>query len=116
MRFLADENFDNRILRGVLLKNADFDVIRVQDTEVYQADDATVLAWAADNGRILLTRDVKTMPDYAYKRIRAGLPMPGIVEVSRKLPIGQAVFELLIFVGASEAAEWENKITYLPLR
>ena len=48
MRFLADENFDNRILEGAraLLQehNLDFDVIRVQDTEVYQADDPTILA------------------------------------------------------------------------
>ncbi|MCC6802008.1 MAG: DUF5615 family PIN-like protein [Anaerolineae bacterium] len=116
MRFLADENFDNRILRGVSLKHVDFDVIRVQDTEVYQADDAAVLEWAAQEGRIILTRDVKTMPDYAYQRIDAGLPMPGMVEVSRKLSVGQAVEELLIFIGASDAAEWENRVTYLPLR
>lgn len=116
MRFLADENFDNRILRGVSLKHVDFDVIRVQDTEVYQADDAAVPEWAAQEGRIILTRDVKTMPDYAYQRIDAGLPMPGMVEVSRKLSVGQAVEELLIFIGASDAAEWENRVTYLPLR
>ena len=115
MRFLADENFDNDILRGVRLKNPSFDVIRVQETEVYKADDPTVLAWAAKEARILLTHDLKTMPRYAYERIEAGLPMPGVIEISRQVPVGQAISELLTVIGASNAAEWENQVTYLPL-
>ncbi|HVU10208.1 MAG TPA: DUF5615 family PIN-like protein [Phototrophicaceae bacterium] len=70
MRFLADENFDNTILRGVLQENPDFDFIRVQDTEIYEADDPTVLAWAAQQSRILLKHDVKTMSRYAYDRVK----------------------------------------------
>lgn len=31
MRFLADENFNNNILRGLLRRKADLDIIRVQD-------------------------------------------------------------------------------------
>lgn len=116
MRFLADENFDNDILRGVLRENPDLDVIRVQDTEIYQADDPTVLAWAAREGRILLTHDVNTMVGFVYDRIRAGLAMPGVVEIGNQVSIGQAVTELLLIDGASDAAEWENKVIYLPLR
>lgn len=117
MRFLADENFDNNILRGVLTENADFDCIRVQDTELYQADDEVVLAWAAKEGRILLTHDVRTMTGYANERVRAGLPMPGVFEVRKqRMSTGQAINELLTLIGASDAAEWENKVTYLPLR
>ncbi len=116
MRFLADENFDNRILEDVALKTNDFDVIRVQDTEIYQADDPTVLAWAARENRILLTRDVNTMIGFAYARIEAGLPMPGVIEIRRQTAIGKAIDELLEVIGASDASEWANKVTYLPLR
>ncbi|MEO8396753.1 MAG: DUF5615 family PIN-like protein [Chloroflexota bacterium] len=115
MRFLADENFDNDILRGIRRKNPNFDVIRVQDTEVYQADDPTVLSWAAREGRILLTHDLKTMSRYAYDRIEAGLPMLGVIEIGNQVSVGQAIDELLLIDGASDAAEWENKVTYLPL-
>ncbi len=59
MRFLAEENFDNDILRGVLSKCADFDYVRVQDTEIYQADDAAMLAWAAKEWHTLLTCPIK---------------------------------------------------------
>ena len=54
LRFVTDENFNNRILRALLREDPDFDVVRVQDTEVYQADDPIVLEWAAQNGRVLL--------------------------------------------------------------
>lgn len=115
MRFLADENFDNRILEGVRRDNPDFDVIRVQDTEIYQADDPSVLAWAAKEHRILLTRDVNTMVGFAYQRVEAGLFMPGVIEIRHQATIGKAIEEILTVIGASDAAEWENKVVYLPL-
>jgi hypothetical protein len=117
MRFLADENFDNLILRGVLRENPEFDVIRVQDTDAYQMADPVVLAWAAQEGRILLTHDVKTMTYHAYERVVAGLPMPGVIEVSKqRMSLAQVVAELLILDGASDPAEWENLVIYLPMR
>jgi hypothetical protein len=117
MRFLADENFDNLILRGIWRENPNFDVVRVQDTDIYQAADPAVLAWAAQEGRILLTHDVKTMTLYAYERVAAGLPMHGVIEVSKqRMSLGQAVTELLIIDGASDPAEWENLVVYLPMR
>lgn len=30
-RFLADENFNNQIVRGVLRQSSDVDIVRVQD-------------------------------------------------------------------------------------
>jgi hypothetical protein len=116
MRFLADENFDNLILRGILRENPNFDVVRVQDTDVYQAAAPVVLAWAAVEGRILLTHDVKTMTYHAYERVEAGLPMPGVIEVSKQqMSLGRAVEELLIIDGASDPSEWENLVAYLPM-
>ena len=56
MRFLADENLDNNILRGSQL-----DIVRVQDVGLLGKDDPTVLAWAAQEEKILLTHDVATI-------------------------------------------------------
>ena len=116
IRLLADENFDNRILRGLRRENASADIVRVQDTEIYQADDARVLEWAAQEGRILLTHDLKTMPRHAYERVRNGQAMAGVIAVSRSAPIGEVIEDLLIALGASEAAEYEGQIVYIPLK
>lgn len=47
LRFLADENFNNQIVRGVLCQNPNVDVVRVQDVGLSEADAPTVLEWAA---------------------------------------------------------------------
>lgn len=68
-RFLADENFNNQVVRGVLRQSPDIDIVRVQDVSLSGADDPAVLAWAAKKGRIVLTHDVATMMTFAYERI-----------------------------------------------
>ena len=59
--FVADENFNNDILRGVWRRNPGVDIVRVQDIGLTGADDATVLEWAAQQNRIVLTHDVTTL-------------------------------------------------------
>lgn len=116
MRFLADENIDNRILRGIKREDETVDIIRVQDTELFQMDDPTILEWAAKEGRILLTHDVNTIPKYAYDRINENKPMPGIIAIHLDVPIGEIIADFLMILGASEAEEYEGQVVYLPLK
>jgi hypothetical protein len=116
LRFLADENFNNQIVRGVLRRNSDVHIVRVQDVGLAEADDPTVLEWAAQNGRIVLTHDVTTMTNFAYERVQAGLSMPGLFEVSRRVPVGLAIEEILLLDECSLEGEWEGQVRFLPLR
>src|SRR5229473_3644390 len=101
LRVAADENFDNDILRGLLYKNPDLDIVRIQDTDIAGKDDPAVLIWTAEQKRILLTHDVNTMTKYAYDRIEAGLPMPGDFEVNKKASIGTIIDDLLLLIEGS---------------
>ncbi len=65
--------------------------------------------------RGLLTHDVATMTRYAYERVRAGKPMPGVFEVGRTVPIGLAIEEILLIARYSLEGEWEGQVRYLPL-
>jgi hypothetical protein len=116
MRLLADENFDGRILRGLQKQYPDIDIIRVQDTEIYKADDPTVLEWAAKEQRIVLTHDVSTMIGYAYDRVKANLPMLGLIEVRKGVSIGQILEDLSVLIGAGNSNDFENQIWYVPMR
>ena len=42
--------------------------------------------------------------------------MPGIFEVSRKVPIGVAIEDILLIAECSLEGEWEGQARYLPLR
>jgi glutathione synthase/RimK-type ligase-like ATP-grasp enzyme len=48
MKFLADENFNNQIVRGILRRNPTVDIERIQDVGLSGVDDPAVLAWAAE--------------------------------------------------------------------
>jgi predicted nuclease of predicted toxin-antitoxin system len=116
LRLLADENFNNDIVRGLLRRKPDLDIVRMQDVGLSGADDPTLLEWATQNGRVLLTHDVATMTQYAYERIQAGQQMPGVLEISRSVSIGTAIEEILLLAEYSLEGEWEGQIRYLPLR
>jgi predicted nuclease of predicted toxin-antitoxin system len=115
LRLLSDENFNGDIVRGLLLHRADIELVRVQDVGLSGHDDPALLAWAAENNRILLSHDRTTMPDHAYARATAGQPMPGVFIVSDRIPTGQVIKELLLIYACSEQAEWNGLVLFLPL-
>ncbi|MCI0696126.1 DUF5615 family PIN-like protein [candidate division KSB1 bacterium] len=115
LRLLADENFNNDIVRGLLRRQPELDIVRIQDVGLSGADDPTVLEWSAQEGRILLTHDVATITMFAYERVQAGLSMPGVFEVTRTVPIGRAIEDILLLAECSMEGEWEGQVRYLPL-
>ena len=52
--FAADENLNYNIIRGLLRRKSDLDIIRIQDVGLSGKGDAMVLEWAAQENRILL--------------------------------------------------------------
>lgn len=115
LKLLADENFDNTIVRGLLRRNPNIDIVRVQDIDLSGEDDPTILAWAAQEDRVLLTHDVATITRYAYERITQGQPMPGVIEVSLDAPIGRVIEDILLVLECGLEGELEGQIQYLPL-
>lgn len=95
LRFAADENFNGNIVRGLLRRLPILDIIRVQDTVLFRATDPSVLAWAAQEKRILLTHDLSTVPAYAFERLEAGQFMAGIFAINSALAIGAVIDDLL---------------------
>lgn len=116
MKFLADENLDNNILRGLLRRQPSLDLVRVQDVGLFGKDDPTVLAWAAQENRILLTHDVATITHYAYQRTARGLKMPGVIEIIASASLGKAIEDILLFVECGLEGELEGQILYLPFK
>ena len=58
---VSDENFNNNIVRGLLRRKPELDIVRVQDVGLSGADDSAILEWEAHEGRVLLTHDVSTI-------------------------------------------------------
>lgn len=116
LRFAADENLKGDIFDGLLRRKPELDILRVQDAGLLGANDPKVLAWAADAGRVLLTHDINTLPGFAYDRVLAGHPMPGVFAIRQSLPIGNVIEDLLFLAECSRDGEWEGQVLFLPLR
>lgn len=116
LRWLADENFNNDILRGLLRRNSRLDIVRAQDVGLSGSTDAAILAWASNENRVLLTHDVRTLTAHAYARMHRGEPMPGVFEVSRSVPIASVIEDILLLTECSLLDEWKGQVRYLPLR
>lgn len=113
--FLVDQNFNEHIVDGLTRRDAALDFTHVRDVGLAAAPDPTVLEWAATIGLVLLTHDGKTIPPFAYARVAAGLPMPGVFHVSDDMPIGQAIEELLIAAHCLSPDECKDIVKYFPM-
>lgn len=98
------------------MRSKDLDITRVQDAGLSGADDPTVLAWAAEEGRILLSHDVATITRYAYKRLARDEMMPGVVEIPLSIAVGSVIDDLMLLIECSVEGEWAGQVLYLPLR
>ncbi len=115
LRLLSDENFNGDIVRGLLLRRPDMQIVRVREIGLAGMDDASILAWAAENDRVVLTHDRATMPDHAYARVVAGEEMSGLFVLNDRWPVGQAIQEILLVDACSEQADWKGRVVHLPL-
>ena len=116
LRYAADENFNGDIVRGLLRRNPDLDIVRVQDAGLSGGDDPAVLEWAALQGRVLLTHDVSTLTTHAFDRVRADRPMPGVFEIRSTAGAGDVIDDLILLAECSHQGEWEGQVRYLPLK
>ena len=67
IKFATDEDFNNRILRGLLRRHPDLDMVRIQDTHLSGAVDAAVLEWAFSQGdKVLFLPDQHLGRNTAY--------------------------------------------------
>ena len=115
LRYLVDESVHGDITRALLRRRSDLDLVRAQDVGLAGVPDPAVLAAAATDGRIVLTSDVATLVGYAYDRLLVGAAMPGVFVLPQEAALGALIEDLLLLAEASDAAEWDLRVVYLPL-
>lgn len=115
IRFLGDEDFDARILRGLRRHHPEVDFTSIDEMGLKGTADPGVLRIAANLGRVLLTHDKRTMDPIAKRLIASGFTTPGVIIVDREAQIGTIVDHLAMIAMASHEDEWRNQIARVPL-
>ena len=114
-KFLVDHDFNEHIVRGVERIEPAVEMVRVRDVGLAEAPDVKILEFAAAQGWLVISHDVNTMSATASQRVAEGSPMSGVILVHQRIPVRQAIEDLLLIWGSSEAEEWTSQIRFLPL-
>ncbi len=105
----------DQIITGVGRHVPDVNIVRVRDVGLASASDDEVLDFAAREHRIVVSHDVNTMRAAAVARVERGAPMTGPLLVRQTLPVWTTIEDLIFIESASEAEEWNNLVSFLPL-
>ncbi len=117
LRLASDADVHGDIIRGLRRRRPEVDLVRTQEVLPEGTPDPELLAWAAEEYRILITSDRNTMVGFAYQRVAAGQPVPGLLVTTNEQSIGSAIDDILIVAEYMPEEEIRDKVVvYLPLR
>ncbi len=115
LKFQADADLDGRVLRGLRRAAPGIDVRTAADAGLAGLHDPEVLRIAADDGRVLISQDRRTMPIHFHQFVLSGAISPGVILLRGGVSLGTAIEELSLIWGASEPPDWANKLVWIPL-
>src|SRR5262245_51605924 len=110
VRFLADASLHDAIVSGCLRREPAMDFLSASHARLEGLADPQVLELAAQQGRIFVTSDLRTMPRHFGDFVVAHGYSPGVLLVSQRTPLADVIDALVLIWVASEAPEWENRI------
>ena len=114
IRFLADASLHHAIVSGCRRREPAIDFLSAHEAKLEGVPDPEVLTFAARHERILVTSDLRTMPQYFAELLAAHGHCPGVFLVKQRAPLADVIEELLMVWAASSADEWTNRILEIP--
>ena len=101
-------------MAGVRRQEPGIDFQTAEEANLRGVPDQEVLALGAQEQRILVTHDRRTMPGHFADFIRHHTS-PGVFIIAQSVSVRVAIEELLLIWAASDSEEWSNLIVALPL-
>jgi hypothetical protein len=111
----ADESLHGHIVRGLRRREPSIDLVSIEEAGLGGSTDPEVLEWAATEGRILVSQDENTMIGYAWDRVKAGQPMPGLIVRGKGVSIRRAIDDLLLATFCGDLEDFKDQVKHLPL-
>jgi len=102
------------IVTGVMRREVTVDFQTSNASLLSGLTDLEVLAFAAQENRILVSQDQRTMPRY-FAEFISTQTSSGVIIVLPSFPVSEAIDNLIKIWQTSESEDWVNRIAYLPL-
>ncbi|MGH9837198.1 MAG: DUF5615 family PIN-like protein [Blastocatellia bacterium] len=113
IKYQADADLRQPIVDGVLRREPLIDFKSANEANLEGVPDPEVLAKAADEGRVLVSHDVHSLPGHFIGFI-ATRTSPGVILINQNLPYSLAIEGLIRLWLTDDAENWENALSFLP--
>ena len=120
LRYVLDEHLRGPLWRAIQWHNSSgvypLDVVRVGDPADLPLGivDPALLLWAEREQRILVTHDPDTIPKHLADHLAGGHHSPGVFMLRPHSTLPQILSFLRDAAYASEPAEWQDRIHFIP--
>lgn len=114
IRFQGDYDLKRAIIIGLKRKVPAISFRNADESGLRGLDDEKVLAIAAQEGRVLVSHDRRTLPSH-FARFIDDHQSPGVILIDQPLPIKEAIDELELIWEASQEEEWIDRLEFIPL-
>lgn len=111
-KFQADADLNEHIIDGVLRIVPEIDIRTSNQARLEGLNDPSVLAIAAENDRVLLTHDRRTMPRH-FGDFIVTTSSPGVILVPKVTQLGPVIDAIILIWAASDASEYNNRLVDL---
>jgi hypothetical protein len=113
VRFYMDVHIPAAITQQLRIRGVD--VLTATEEKTNQLSDSELLNLATMQGRVVFTHDIRFRA-LAERYQREGKPFAGLLfGPAEGASIGQYVRDLELIAKASDSADWQNTVAYLPL-
>lgn len=117
LRLASDADVRGGIIRGLRRRLPELELVRAQDALAEGTPDPEILAWSAGENRVLITNDRNSMIGFAYRRLAAGEPVPGLIATTNEQTIRSSIEDLLLITEYMSEEEIKNQVVvFLPFR
>jgi len=113
IQFQADADLHPAVGRGLVRRELAIDWQPARRTIPDATPDPEVLQLAAAAGRVLVSRDVTTIPRH-FATFVAARSSPGVILIPSNVPVGEAIERLLMTWRSWAAEDIKNQIWWLP--
>jgi hypothetical protein len=114
IRFQADNDLKFAIVKAVRRREPAIDFASAQDASIRGLPDPVLLDRAAEENRVLVSHDRRTMFHHFRRHLAAGKSSPGLLIVSQNASVAAVVDAIVVLWVAAEPQELRDQVFHLP--
>jgi Domain of unknown function (DUF5615) len=117
IRYLLDEHVNPRLQKALRRQSPETVVWCIGDPGApsLRSLDPEILVWCEVHGFSLVTNNRASMPAHLRDHLADGRHVPGIFILNPGMSMGETVDELSLIWSVSEAEEYTDHLSYLPI-